>query len=155
MAEEYRKEFIENRNRMMNEMGDAEKEQMMKDFQMPSMDDLMKMLDSMSGVTEEHKEKLREHLIKRAAFGNPFSDGQNPAEGVDMIPPATSFELITLAIYAIMLTSFIAVFGKLRLNKYLILFIGKSYLWCAYFLVFLTRRNAYLFLKRSNVENVE
>lgn len=136
MAEEYRKEFIENRNRMMNEMGDAEKAQMMKDFKMPSMDDLMKMVDSMSGVTEEHKEKLREHLIKRAAFGNPFPDGQNPAEGVDMIPPATSFELITLTIYAIMLISFIAVFGKLRLYKYLILFTGKFYLWCAYFLGF-------------------
>lgn len=112
MAEEYRKEFIENRNRMINEMGDADKEQMMKDFQMPSMDDLMKMVDSMGGMTEEHREKLREHFIKRASLGNQFSDGQNPAEGIDMIPAATSFELISMAIYAIMLTSFIAVFGK-------------------------------------------
>lgn len=112
-------EFIENRKRMINEMGDADKDQMMKDFKMPSMDDLMKMVDSMSGMSEEHKEKLREHLIKRSAFGNPFpSGGQIPSENAEMIPPATSFELITLVLYLTMLISFIAVFGKLWLRVY-------------------------------------
>lgn len=115
MAEEYRKEFIDNRNRMINEMGDGDKEQMMKDFKMPSKEDIMKMLDSMSGMTDEHKEKLREHLLKRSSFDNPFSDGGNAA---DITPPATSFELITLAIYVIMLISFIAVFGKLLSKNY-------------------------------------
>lgn len=101
-------------------MGDSDKERMVKDFKMPSMDDLMKMVDSMSGMTEEHKEKLREQFIKRASFDNPFSDGQIPAENPDMIAPATSFELISFVIYMIMLTSFIAVFGKLWLRKHLV-----------------------------------
>lgn len=94
-------------------MGDSD-----KDFKVPSMGDLMKMVDSMKGMTEEHKEKLREQLIKRASFDNPFSEGQIPAENADAIAPATSFELITLIIYIIMLTSFIAVFGKLRMKTF-------------------------------------
>lgn len=65
MNEESRKEFIANRDKMMNEMGGAEREQMMKDFKMPSKEDIMKMVDSMSGLTEEHREKLREQLLKR------------------------------------------------------------------------------------------
>ncbi len=116
-------EYIENRKKMISEMSDADREQMMKDFKMPSMDELMKMVDSMKGVTEEHKEKLREQFIKRAAFENPFSDGQIPVESLNAIPPATSFELITLTIYLIMLTSFLAVFGKDFIHEFVICFI--------------------------------
>lgn len=114
-------EFIENRKRMINEMGDADREQLMKDFKMPSMDEIKKLIDSMEGVTEEHKEMLRENIMKRAAFGNPFPDEQTPAENLNMIPAATYFEVITLVIYLIMLTTFIAVFGKLWSNKFLII----------------------------------
>lgn len=99
-------------------MSDADKVQMPKDFKAPSMDEMMKMVDSMKGMTEEDREKIREQLLKRVAFQNPFSDEQIPSESGDLIPPiaaATAFEIITLVIYLVMVTSFIAIFGKVSI----------------------------------------
>lgn len=101
-------------------MGDTKKLpsdfKMPEDFKMPSIDEIMKMVDSMKGLTDEHREKLREQFIKRAGFASPFPHGENgeaPAQGVDMIPPATTFELISMALYLIMVLTFLSTFGKL------------------------------------------
>lgn len=110
MNEKYQSDFIENRKKMINEMADADKEQLIKDFEMPSIDEIMKLVNSMDGVSEEHREKLRDHFLKRAGVQNPFSGDileQNPT-----IPPPTPFEVISLIVYLIMLITFISVCGK-------------------------------------------
>lgn len=112
MNEEYRKDFIENRKKMIDEMSDTDKEQMMKDFEMPSMQELMKMVNSMGGVSDEDREKIRDQLLKRAGYQNP---GDIPAENVDAFPPPTAFEVISLIVYLILVLSFISAFGKISL----------------------------------------
>lgn len=85
-----------------------------KDFKMPSMDELVKMVDKMKGLSEEQREKLREQFAKRAAFPDTFANGESPSQQVpDMIAPATAFEVISLVFYLIMVLSFISIFGKL------------------------------------------
>lgn len=103
-------DFLENRKKMINEMSDSDREQMMKEFEMPSMENLLKLVDTLGGVTDEDKEKLREHFLKRAA------DGQNPFGGAppglsNAIPyERSSFELI---VFVTMITLIVCVFGKL------------------------------------------
>lgn len=111
------KDFLENRQKIVDKMSDADREEMMKDFKMPSMDELRKMVDSMRGLTEEQREKLREQLMKRADFPGPSGDGQTPAQAAGMIAPATSFEVISLIVYLIMVTGFIGLFGKIFVHK--------------------------------------
>lgn len=124
MNEEYRKEFVENRKKMINEMDDADKAKMMKDFEMPSKEDLMKMVDSFKGITDEQREKLREQFLMRGDFQK---RGDIPAQNVNAIDPATPFEVISLVLYLGMLLSFVCVFGKILLFDYLILINTECY----------------------------
>lgn len=62
------RDFIENRKRMLNEMSDDDKKAM-KDSEPPSMEKIMKVINSLGGVSEEDKEKLRKRISERSAEG--------------------------------------------------------------------------------------
>lgn len=79
-----------------------------KDDFVPSMDDLMKMINSMGGVSDEDREKIREQFLKRAGYENP---GYIPPD--NSIAPPNAFEVISLVVYLILVLSFISAFGKI------------------------------------------
>lgn len=115
-------DYLENRKKVLADMSAADRAEMIKDFEQPSLENLMKMVDSLGGVTPEDKEKLRKKLFQRAAAA--AASGGVGGGGDDKILP-TDFlnnqknNLLSASsdyeyyLFAIMVIMIICVFGKI------------------------------------------
>lgn len=120
------RDFIANRKRMLNEMTDDDKKAM-DDAEPPSMEKIMKVINSLGSVSEEDKEKLRKRILERSAdgvggFSPDFLRGKGDAlKGTkeNLISASSDYEYY---LFMFMITLVLLVFGKkylLSLCKYI------------------------------------
>jgi hypothetical protein len=76
------------------------------DFQMPPLEELLKALEGMDGLSEENKQELRESLISRANQENPdfFANHVETAKNAGMAPD--------LLVLFLLLAIVVLIFGK-------------------------------------------
>lgn len=109
------KDFIETRRRMQNENG--EDKNAMNDNEPPSMEKIMKVINSLGSVSEEDKEKLRKRISERSADGGAGFSPDFLQENMDalrrpkqnLISSSSDYEYY---LFMFMITLVLLVFGK-------------------------------------------
>lgn len=109
------RDFIENRKRMLNEMNDDEKKAINEP---PTMEKIMKVINSLGGVSEEDKEKLRKRISERSADGAGGFSSDFLRENVDALRKRPKENLISVSsdyeyyLFMVMIVLVLLVFGK-------------------------------------------
>lgn len=68
--EKVEKYFQENREKMMKEMPEIDPSEAMKNFEPPSMDEMLKILESIQGISDEDREMLRQDIMAGPLAGS-------------------------------------------------------------------------------------
>lgn len=90
----------------------------MENFKMPSLEELLKMLEGMD-MDETEKENIRKHVIARADSGEPFGSPAGFGGGTPGRMPRLQATFNDYIVLLIMLAILVLIFGKITIRKQL------------------------------------